>query len=93
MKLLAKRGRISLFGGLPGESKGFLDSNLIHYRELSVYGVHASTPEQNKKAMEYIRDGVIDAEKYISACYPLSRAGEAFEEAEKGEAMKLVVTM
>ena len=93
MKLLAKMGRISLFGGLPGEPKGFLDSNLIHYRELSVYGVHASTPEQNKKAMEYIRDGVIDAEKYISACYPLSRAGEAFEEAEKGEAMKLVVTM
>lgn len=93
MELLAKRGRISLFGGLPGQSKGFLDSNLIHYRELSVFGVHASTPGQNKQAMEYIRDGVIDAQKYISACYPLTCAGDAFMEAEKGEAMKLVVTM
>ena len=93
MGLLAKRGRISLFGGLPGESKGFIDSNLIHYRELSVFGVHASTPKQNKRAMEYIRDGVIDAEKYISACYPLKRVEDAFAEAEKGEAMKLVVTM
>lgn len=93
MGLLAKRGRISLFGGLPGESKGYLDSNLIHYRELSVFGVHASTPKQNKLAMGYIRDGVIDAEKYISARYPLARAGDAFAEAEKGEAMKLVITM
>ena len=93
MGLLAKRGRISLFGGLPGEPKGFIDSNLIHYRELSVFGVHASTPKQNKRAMEYIRDGVIDAEKYISACYPLKRVEDAFAEAEKGEAMKLVVTM
>lgn len=93
MELLAKRGRISLFGGLPGESKGFLDSNLIHYRELSVFGVHASTPKQNKQAMEYIRDGVIDAEKYISACYPLACVEDAFAEAEKGEAMKLVVTI
>lgn len=91
MQVLAKRGRISLFGGLPGESSGFIDSNLIHYREISVYGVHASTPEQNKAAMELIRDKRIDAEKYITKVYPLQKAGEAFKIAASGEAMKIVI--
>ncbi len=93
MELLAKRGRISLFGGLPGESKGYLDSNLIHYREISVYGVHASTPEQNRKAMSYIHDGIIDARSFISAVYPLKKIDSAFRECDKGELMKTIITM
>lgn len=93
MELLARRGRISLFGGLPGESKGFIDSNLIHYRELSVYGVHASTPEQNKSAMHLIKTGIVDANKLISAYYSLKNIDQAFQEAEKGELMKIVITM
>lgn len=93
MELLARRGRISLFGGLPGESKGFIDSNLIHYRELSVYGVHASTAEQNKRAMGYIRDGIVDAKQFVSAYYSLENIESAFKEAEKGEVMKIIVTM
>lgn len=91
MKLLAKRGRISLFGGLPGESSGFLDSNLIHYRELSVYGVHASTAAQNREAMELIRRGVIHGEKYMTGRYPLEEIEEAFCMAARGETMKVVL--
>ena len=90
MSLLAKCGRISLFGGLPGESTGFIDSNLIHYRELSVYGVHASTPQQNKKAMSLIRDGAIDVSKYIDR-YPLEQVEEAFRAAAAGEIIKAVI--
>ena len=68
-------------------------TNLIHYRELSVYGVHASTAEQNKRAMGYIRDGIVDAKQFISAYYSLENIESAFEEAEKGELMKIIVTM
>ncbi|MFP3154816.1 alcohol dehydrogenase catalytic domain-containing protein [Lachnospiraceae bacterium ZAX-1] len=92
MNLLAKRGRISLFGGLVGESCGFIDSNLIHYKEVSVFGVHASTAEQNKAAMKLIRDGIIDANKYITRRYPLDSIEEAFKEAVKGEAMKIIIS-
>lgn len=93
MELLARRGRISLFGGLPGESKGFIDSNLIHYREISVYGVHASTPEQNQMAMKYIHDGIIKVEELIGARYPLENIAEAFAEVDKGKVMKVIITM
>lgn len=42
--------RVNLFGGL---SEGMdIDSNLIHYRQLTVHGTSGSTPEQFASAME-----------------------------------------
>jgi L-iditol 2-dehydrogenase len=91
MNLLAKRGRISLFGGLPGESRGFIDSNLIHYREISVYGVHASTPEQNIQAMGMIYRGEIGVEKYITKRYSLNEIEQAFIDINGGKVMKAII--
>ncbi|MCL2034763.1 MAG: alcohol dehydrogenase catalytic domain-containing protein [Oscillospiraceae bacterium] len=91
LELLAKHGRISLFGGISGDSKNFLDSNLIHYRELSVYGAHASTPEQNRQASELIVSGSINAEKYITGRYPLTELEKVFEKCSRGEILKAVI--
>lgn len=93
LRSLAKCGRISLFGGLPGEGTGFLDSNLVHYRELGVFGVHASTPDQNRAAMALIRDGGFCAGKYLSQRYPLEEAEAAFREAAEGSVLKAVIVM
>jgi L-iditol 2-dehydrogenase len=93
LKSLAKCGRISLFGGLPGDGRGFLDSNFIHYRELGVFGVHASTAAQNKKAMEILYSGKIDAKKFISKRYPLKEVETAFKEAADGSILKAAVVM
>ncbi len=89
--IIAKRGRISLFGGLPGESVGFLDSNLIHYKELGVFGVHASTPKQNKKVLEWIGQEKINVNKYISKLYPIGDIVEAFEDIKNKGIMKAVI--
>ncbi len=91
MNLLAKRGRLSLFGGLPGESGGFIDSNLIHYREISVYGVHASTPDQNRQAMSMIFRGEIGVEKYITKRYGLNDIEQAFIDINGGKVMKAII--
>lgn len=92
LKIAAKRGRISLFGGIPGEGIGYLDSNDIHYRELSVFGVHASTPQQNKKVLEMIGAGEINVKKYITRTYPLEEIRNAFEAIQKENIMKAVIT-
>jgi len=89
--LAAKRGRISLFGGLPKETTGFLDSNLIHYKELSVHGVHASTPAQNRKAMGWIAAGELDPRPYITRQYPLGQIDQAFEDLKGQSVFKAVV--
>jgi L-iditol 2-dehydrogenase len=91
LQLLAKRGRISLFGGLPGESNGFVDSNLVHYKEIGVFGAHASTPEQNKQAMEMIQTGVINAKSYTSNRYPLKEINQAFEDVNTRKILKATI--
>jgi len=90
LNMLAKCGRISLFGGLPGDGVG-LDSNLIHYRELGVFGVHASTPAQNKQSMDMIISGKISAAKYITKKYSLTDIETAFQEAASGKVLKAVI--
>lgn len=91
LNLASKRGRISLFGGIVGESKGFLDSNVIHYKELSVYGVHASTPLQNRKALDLIVNGSLKVKKYITSIYPLKDIEKAFKEIEQGNVFKAII--
>lgn len=92
LNILAKRGRLSLFGGLAKESSGFLDSNVIHYKELSVFGVHASTPKQNLMAINLIKDKKIDVKKYITSTYRLEDIEKAFEDIGLGKVIKAVVT-
>jgi len=91
LRIAAKRGKISLFGGIAGDAKGFLDSNEIHYKELSVFGVHASTPLQNRTALEWISNGSLKVKKYITAVYPLDRITEAFEAIKSENIMKAII--
>ncbi|MGA2378980.1 MAG: alcohol dehydrogenase catalytic domain-containing protein [Spirochaetia bacterium] len=91
VELAAKRGRISLFGGLAKETNGFLDSNLIHYKELSVHGVHASTPRQNKQTMGWIAEGKLNVRKYITKVYALDDIVSAFEDLKNQSVFKAVV--
>lgn len=91
MRVCAKRGRVSLFGGLPGDGKGFIDSNIIHYKELSVFGAHASTPLQNKKVIDWISTGSLKVKKYITGIYPLREIETAFEAIKRGDVLKAIV--
>jgi L-iditol 2-dehydrogenase len=78
LELLYKNGRMSLFGGLPGTDNYHLDSNLIHYKEASVYGAHGSTVPQNRQALDAVAAGKLDVEKYITA-FALDDADKAFQ--------------
>lgn len=89
--IIAKRGRISLFGGLPGESTGFVDSNIIHYKEVGVFGVHASTVAQNRKVLQLIADQKIEVGKYISGKYEIKDIMQAFDDIKEKGIMKAVV--
>ena len=91
MNMTAKMGRVSLFGGLPAQSIGYVDSNLIHYREISVHGVHASTPQQNREALSLLQAGSLRTQPYRENVFPLARIEEAFEALEDGTALKVLL--
>ncbi|MBI5698779.1 alcohol dehydrogenase catalytic domain-containing protein [Candidatus Saganbacteria bacterium] len=90
--LVAKRGVINFFGGLPkGSCKISLDSNLIHYRECSVTGSHGSVPRQHKLALDLIAGGKIDVRKIISHSFPLERIAAGFKTVKSLAGMKVVI--
>ena len=89
--IAAKRGRISLFGGIAGEGKGFLDSNLIHYKELSIHGVHATTAALMKNIIDYIEKGKLNLEKYVTDIYSLNDIMDGFEAIRDRNAMKVLI--
>jgi L-iditol 2-dehydrogenase len=87
----AKRGRISLFGGVAGNAGASLDSNAIHYKELSVYGSHATTPRRIGTVLQWLESGELELGKYISGTYPLERIREAFDSFKDERVLKLVI--
>ncbi len=91
VEIAAKAGRIALFGGLPhGDSKPGLDTNMIHYRGLSVIGTSTFTPRHNAIALDLIQRGKIPAEKLITHRLSLSEFQEGVRLAVEGEALKVV---
>ena len=89
--IAAKRGRISLFGGIAGDGKGYLDSNLIHYKELSIHGVHATTAGMMKEIIRYVEEGKLNLEKYVTDVYDLKDISEGFLAIRDRNAMKVLV--
>lgn len=93
LQMVARRGRVSLFGGLPqGKSTGYIDSNLIHYKEVGVFGAHASTASQNRLALRILAEKKIIPQKYITHVYPLSQILEGMNAVREGKALKVIIT-
>ena len=90
LELLYKNGRMSLFGGLPGKDNYYLDSNLIHYKEASVFGAHAATVAQNRQALEAVTCGKLNVEKYIAE-FAFMDIEEAFQSLINETAEKAVI--
>jgi len=91
LQVASKMGRISLFGGIPGDGKGYLDSNLIHYKELSVYGAHATPPAMMRTILNQVSNGGIQLKKYITKKLPLSDIEKGFIALRDENAMKIVL--
>ncbi len=91
MNVVAKRGRVSLFGGLPKETTGFIDSNIIHYKEVSVYGAHASTVKQNREMLNLIANGTLNVKPFIEKTFPLREIENAFKALNDESIVKAVL--
>lgn len=89
LELAAQSGRISFFGGLPsGKDKVELATNLIHYRQLSIFGTTGSTYTDHRISMDLIASGRIDVKPLISKRFQVAETAEAFRYALSGEGMK-----
>jgi L-iditol 2-dehydrogenase len=92
LTMLARQGRLSLFGGLPKDRPTItLDSNLVHYRELTVVGANGSSPHHNAQAIDKIATGVVPVHDLITHRMPLDAVLDAIELVARGDAIKVTI--
>jgi L-iditol 2-dehydrogenase len=92
IQMAARQGRISFFGGLPKDNPVIsVDSNLVHYRELSLVGANGSSPAHNKEALGLIASGAVPVDDLITHRLPLTSTLEAFDIVAKGQAIKVTI--
>jgi L-iditol 2-dehydrogenase len=92
LQMAARSGRISFFGGLPKDKPTItLDSNLVHYRELTIVGANGSSPAHNKKALELIASGQVPVADLITHRLRLSELHDAIKLVSSGSAIKVTI--
>jgi len=90
--MTARSGRVSLFGGLPKDAPTIsLNSNLVHYRELTLVGANGSSPAHNKRALELIASGQVPVLDLITHRLPLDGLFDALELVASGGAIKVTI--
>lgn len=88
LTLAQKRGKVIFFGGLPKEALPQINTNIVHYKEVTIYGANAYHPRHFRMALELVLKNKIEAQKYITKRYPLSRIEDGFNDMKKGIVLK-----
>ncbi|GAB7044793.1 MULTISPECIES: zinc-dependent dehydrogenase [Catenuloplanes] len=92
LQMVARQGRVSFFGGLPKDKPTVtVDSNLVHYRELTIVGANGSSPAHNAEALRLIATGAVPVADLITHRLPLDGAIDAFGIVARGEAIKVTI--
>lgn len=90
--MVAHRGYVNLFGGLPKDARpASISSNTIHYKECFVTGSHGSVPRQHELAVSLIHAGKVRVRPVITHTFPLSEIHKAFEVMESRQGMKIII--
>jgi len=93
IEVAAKGGRISFFGGLPRNSPtATINSNRIHYNELTVVGAFGSRIQHCREAMALIASGRLPFERLITHRVPLESIEQGFQLAREGTSLRVVIT-
>lgn len=94
LDLIARCGRIVLFGGLPrGKDIINFKPNVIHYKQVIVTGTTGSSVIQYRKSLELAASKKINLNELISKKYLLPDAEKAFSSAKSPENLKVLFTI
>jgi len=93
LELLAPRGRVCFFSGLPPEqSQLHFDANFLHYREITFVGAYGCTADQNRLALELMASGQVNVNWLVTKRISLEAIHEGIDYLMEHSGMKVVVT-
>jgi L-iditol 2-dehydrogenase len=91
VKVVRKGGVVNLFGGCPADTRIGIDSQRLHYQELTIKSTFHHTPESIRKAFRLIADGHVEPDQFISDEAPLERLPAVLREMGEGDALKTAI--
>ena len=86
-----KAGTTILFGGCPSGTKITLDTQRIHYEDLTIKGVFHHTPLSVKRAYELITSKLFNGRPLITDKMPLSEVEQALQRMIEGKCIKIAL--
>jgi L-iditol 2-dehydrogenase len=91
LRLVCRRGRVSLFAGFAKGVEAALDVNVIHYNEVVVTGAFGLTRLLFERALKMIASGRLELKSLLTHRFGLPDIKLAFDTAEQGSAIKVAV--
>ena len=92
VKSLAVRGKLSLFGSLGTAASDIsIDTRLIHYKEIGIFGASSSTAYQMEQALKILSSGGIDTGEMITHTLPLEKLVDGINMSIHGEGLKIYI--
>jgi L-iditol 2-dehydrogenase len=92
IRAVRKGGVVNLFAGCPVDSRIGIDSERLHYQELTIKSTFHHTPDSIRKAFRLIADGHVDARTLITSDEPLDGLPDVLARlARGGEGLKTAI--
>ncbi len=92
LDLAGIRGRILFFAGLSKETPMVkLNSNLVHYKQLSIFGTTGSNIRQHTDAIKLVAEKKVQMKGLISDVLPLQEFESGLKKAMDGNGMKILI--
>ena len=92
VRMLRRGGTVNFFGGPPSGTTVALDTNLLHYSELTCKASFHHTPDHIRRAFEIICQGHVTARDFVNREEPLTAVPQVFAQlAAQNGALKTAI--
>lgn len=91
LTLARNHARVSLFAGFPTDETAAIDSNLIHYKELSIVGSSNSNVVDYQQAVDLVERGAIDTARLVTHRFTVDEYEEAVDMITHPHALKVAI--
>jgi L-iditol 2-dehydrogenase len=87
-----KAATVVQFTATPPEEEILLRPHDLYFNETRLVPSYSCGPDDTREALELVRSGVLNAHELISHRFPLREICQAYEQAQKPDSLKVVVT-
>lgn len=87
-----KGATVVQFTATPPDEEMLVKPHDLYFNETRLVPSYSCGPDDTREALELVRSGVINARELVTHQFPLAQINQAYEQAQKPESLKVVVT-